>query len=499
MIPLNSCRLEGSERRRKSGARWLKYADKSEHITTTVLLRRKSAAYPPPPAIAPYPIHVDSEEFASVYGASERDLESITHFARTFKFEVVESNIARRTVVLSGTVEQVTRAFATNLGHYEDNNEIYRGREGYIHVPRELADVVKGVFGLDNRKMGGRNGLLESGTLSLICDQGSLHLVDHPTEWRFAPAGWPARLLGLAGGYGLRANVRGLYQELSRLYEGPDDRIYLFGFSRGAFTVRVLAGLLYRCGLPGNAVKTSDGFFDEAYQLYRRRGQEARQIDADDRKVAAFRKKYPHVRDPEVHFLGVWDTVKSYGVIWPRILPYLRHNPAVIIVRHALALNERRSWFNATTWGQLDLDERGAKTRLNENDLPRYKRQDILEVWFRGCHSDIGGGDVEENTARIALRWMLGEAHAAGLRLGPKGDEMLGSKNPRGPVEIHESLRGCWWLTEYFPRFEIVNSGKYPIRKFACSGTGRRNPDGLRRNGKVWLRNQMPASCQSCR
>lgn len=233
-----------------------------------------------------------------------------------------------------------------------------------------------------------------------IPDQTSLEILDGPKEWRFKPAGLPARLFGLVGGYGFKANVREMYQKLSQLYESPDDKIHLFGFSRGAFTVRALAGLLYRCGLPGKNVENFEACFGEAYHLYKPMVQ-------DSKKIAAFRKKYSHVRDCTIHFLGIWDTVKSYGGICPIILPHLRHNPHVKILRHALALNERRSWFNATTWGRLDLDDKGAVLRLAKTELDELKRQDIEEVWFRGCHSDIGGGDVEEVTATIALRWML--------------------------------------------------------------------------------------------
>jgi hypothetical protein len=169
------------------------------------------------------------------------------------------------------------------------------------------------------------------------------------------------------------------------------------------------------------------------------------------------------------------------------MLPHLRHNPSVSIVRHALALNERRSWFNATTWGRLDLDDRGAALRLTKTELDELKKQDIEEVWFRGCHSDIGGGDVEAVTAMIALRWMLREAAAAGVRLNDDGEMILKDDDAPGPVEIHESLRGLWWLSEYLPRWEIDNSGKYPVRKFKWSRTGLRNPDNLTRNGKILL------------
>ncbi|MGH7382257.1 MAG: DUF2235 domain-containing protein [Candidatus Methylomirabilales bacterium] len=324
-----------------------------------------------------------------------------------------------------------------------------------------------------------------------IPDKDSLIILDGPKAWRFAPVGRLASLLGLAIGYGFKANVREMYKILSQLYEGPDDKIYLFGFSRGAFTVRALAGLLYRCGLPGKNVgedeKKFKACFGEAYDLFKPILYEPiREKIAN--KILAFRDKYS-VRDCTItiHFLGVWDTVKSYGGVWPKLLPHLRHNPHVKIMRHALALNERRSWFNATTWGRLDLDDKGAALRLTKTELDELKKQGIEEVWFRGCHSDIGGGDAEANTAKIALRWMLGEAAAARVRLNDDGKMMLKDDDPPGPVEIHESLRGLWWLTEYLPRWEIDNSGKYPVRKFKWRRTGRRNPDDLTRNGKILL------------
>src|SRR5262249_24569442 len=148
------------------------------------------------------------------------------------------------------------------------------------------------------------------------------------------------RLLGLAIGWGIRKNVRRLYQELSELYKGPDDTIYLFGFSRGAFTVRALAGLIYRCGgLPGQDVTNFNRFFRRAYRLYKRRGKKPEQIKRNEEEIAEFRKTF-RMRDCAIHFLGIWDTVKSYGGIWPIMLPALRHNPIVRTVRHALALNE---------------------------------------------------------------------------------------------------------------------------------------------------------------
>lgn len=315
-----------------------------------------------------------------------------------------------------------------------------------------------------------------------IQGEKSLFTLPGPREWQFR-AGIPALALGLLGGYGLKANVREMYYTLSQRC-GPDDDISLFGFSRGAFSVRALAGLLYRCGLPDKNVaydtaKFND-CFEKAWKLYK-------PIQGDETEIASFRRAHGAQSDCEIHFLGLWDTVKSYGGFVPVMLPHLRHNPIVRTVRHALALNERRSWFNATTWGQLDSDKCGAKVRLKAKDLSKYENQDIEEVWFRGCHSDIGGGDAEETTAEVALRWMLSEAHAAGLLLNNKGECVLRMDDPTTPVEIHESLKGIWWLTEILPRWEIDNSGTFPARKFVWGSTGRRSPDRLMRKGKISL------------
>jgi uncharacterized protein (DUF2235 family) len=126
---------------------------------------------------------------------------------------------------------------------------------------------------------------------------------------------------------------------------------------------------------------------------------DAKRREADAEKVRAFQKKFLIHKDLKIYFLGLWDTVKSYGGIRPIVLPHLRHNPCVKIVRHALALDERRAWFDATTWGQLDSDTKGAALRLENTlsvaDMEALKTQDIEKVWFRGCHSDVGGGDAE--------------------------------------------------------------------------------------------------------
>ncbi len=99
-------------------------------------------------------------------------------------------------------------------------------------------------------------------------DKEALRVLPPPLESRFRPKTWLDRGRGLLFGYGLKENVREMYRELSALYEGPDDRVFLFGFSRGAFTVRALAGLLYRCQLPQYGVADFDVRFNRAWELY---------------------------------------------------------------------------------------------------------------------------------------------------------------------------------------------------------------------------------------
>ena len=289
-------------------------------------------------------------------------------------------------------------------------------------------------------------------------------------------SGLPARLRGLAFGYGLKENVKELYLELCNRYR-PGDRVFLFGFSRGAFTVRALAGLLYRCQLPVAEPETFDARFSEAWKLFSLKNE-------DKAATAKFRDTQ---RPCPIHFLGLWDTVKSYGGIRPIALPHLRHNPIVLHVRHAVALDEERPWFKPTTWGRLDMDQRGAMTKLSQQDRKLVDAQDIKEVWFAGCHSDVGGDAADNPSARIALRWMLGEAAQIdnGVLLNPAGIKLLGEQDP-APL-IHQSHSLAWRIVEQIPRLEIDNSGVYPRKKMAWGSSGKRNPCDVQRNQKVYL------------
>jgi Pro-kumamolisin, activation domain len=136
-----------------------------EAIRVTVLVRRRPDGPPMPGAeyfLRPPAerTRLSEEEFAARYGASDEDLAKVTAFAETHSLRVVETNAARRTVILSGTVAQMSRAFGVSLGRYEQTvvrsrgeepqTETYRGRDGAIYIPADLVGIVEGVFGLDN-------------------------------------------------------------------------------------------------------------------------------------------------------------------------------------------------------------------------------------------------------------------------------------------------------------------------------------------------------------
>ena len=262
-----------------------------------------------------------------------------------------------------------------------------------------------------------------------------------------------SKMLGLAFDHGLRENVMQMYRALSQHWRSG-DKVFLIGFSRGAFTVRALAGLIYRCGLVRPEVAADDACFQRtlstAFALYEPH-------EEDTAAVAHFQHEFGAAEACDICFLGLWDTVKSYGGIWPTSLPHLRHNPIVHTVRHALALAEQRSWFVPTSWGGIDGE---SLERMGVKPDDRYRGQDVQEVWFRGCHCDVGGGDAETATAEVPLQWMLCEAMACGLLLDPSADGLLTEQFPAAATEIHESLRCGWLLAEYVPRWELDNSAR---------------------------------------
>ncbi len=249
---------------------------------------------------------------------------------------------------------------------------------------------------------------------------------------------------GLAVGDGLDENVFEAYRYLMNVYE-ENDRVFLFGFSRGAFTVRVLAGMLQGVGLLHAG---SENLLPYCWESYRAipttvdtsPGHDTPEANKIKRGVEHLRRHF--TRPCPVEFLGVWDTVGSVGMYnWNQSFPYTFFNPGVNCVRHAVALDEKRAAFRSNVY--LDKGESHA------NGSPK-----VMNVWFPGVHSDIGGGYAFEDAglAMGAFQWIVAEAKTIGLQINRSSFELLLKECPPDPTAtLHESLTCAWKGIEYLP------------------------------------------------
>ncbi|MGV0814557.1 DUF2235 domain-containing protein [Mycolicibacterium boenickei] len=212
------------------------------------------------------------------------------------------------------------------------------------------------------------------------------------------------RLLGGAFGAGLFRDVCDTYRFVVQNYE-PDDELFFFGFSRGAFTARSTAGLIRNSGV---LRRENADQVDQAFALYRdrKRSSHPRSVEA-----TLFRKMYSH--EPPVRFLGVWDTVGALGIPmsgWRLVNLFNRRyefhdtdlSSTVGEAYQALAIDEKRGPFVPAVWSQSD-------------PPPPPDKQRLEQVWFSGVHCDVGGGYADHRLSDIALCWMLEKARGAEL------------------------------------------------------------------------------------
>jgi|GEM_PF-103535 len=250
-------------------------------------------------------------------------------------------------------------------------------------------------------------------------------------------AAFGSRLLKLfegAFGAGVSEGIIRGYTEIVRQYR-PGDRIYLVGFSRGAFTARCIAGVISRCGL---LRAENIRYAPEVVQLYRIRDKPG--------DALALRHDMMH-RDVRVEFLGVFDTVASLGVPlwgwWFRVFPIWRNipfatDPAAVcrFVYHALAMDERRSQFFPTLF-----------------DPPLAPADTVVQqVWFRGAHGDIGGGYATTGLSDIPLGWMMDAMERHGLVFRQDARQNM---RPDPLARIHDELtrNPSWKLFGSWPRW----------------------------------------------
>jgi uncharacterized protein (DUF2235 family) len=245
---------------------------------------------------------------------------------------------------------------------------------------------------------------------------------------------WMRRAFDGATGTGMSANIREAYRYLIRHY-APGDELYFFGFSRGAFTVRSLAGLIRNSGLL--RVDARDRV-DAAYTLYRSRAPEAH---PRAHEAMQFRRTYAVEEVTPIHFIGVWDTVGALGnpVYLGRALDFFgRRNQfhdtnlssKVRHAYHAVAIDETRRHFAPTLWHQ-------------PAPVPGQR---LEQVWFAGAHSNVGGGYPATGLSDLALAWMIGRARSAGLEVNMPVIRPDSMETPR------DSGRGAYRLLPALPR-----------------------------------------------
>jgi uncharacterized protein (DUF2235 family) len=246
------------------------------------------------------------------------------------------------------------------------------------------------------------------------------------------------KVLGLAIGLGLTKNIEDAYTFLMNCWQ-PGDRLFIFGFSRGAYTARAVAAMLHKvCLLEGRSPNLVP-YASKVFKYERRKA-------VWEGFASAFGQRCP------IHFLGVWDTVSSVGWAWdPMVLPHTTNNPSVATVRHAIAIDERRAFFRQNMWGSAG---------------------NVKQVWFAGDHCDVGGSHPERESglSQIALEWMVEQSTEAGLLVDTNLRDVAipkpGSPKPppatAGEPEapeppdhlgpLHNSLTGVWRAAEFYPK-----------------------------------------------
>lgn len=257
------------------------------------------------------------------------------------------------------------------------------------------------------------------------------------------------RLVGGGLGVGLDRKIARCYEYLCLNYE-PGDHVFIFGFSRGAYTARSLSGLLRKCWI---LRKSEISRVDEAMTRYR-------SGELDDPEAVAFKAQYCYPTEPflqaravdpkqaaaaidsltaHVQYVGVWDTVGALGI--PPTLPYapyvnrryrfhdLKLSRFVVSARHAVSIDERRKSFAPTLWDNIkDLNDNAGAAGAPHDARP------YQQSWFPGRHSGVGGGENDGGLCISAMLWIADGAARAGLGFDQAAiQSFAGKANPRAP------------------------------------------------------------------
>jgi len=246
------------------------------------------------------------------------------------------------------------------------------------------------------------------------------------------------KLVGGAFGTGLFQKIKDGYTKIAHVYESGDS-VFVFGFSRGAFTARSLAGMIAVSGLPTK--NFSNDLVNTAFSAYR---------DKEHRQALLDSLKDDDMDNAKITMIGVWDTVGSlgipaaFGASDPIVYGFLDTSlhPDVLNAYHALAIDEKRGQFPATLWTG-----------------PTAPGQTLEQVWFTGVHSDIGGGEPDDlpGTAAlsdITLGWIMSKASKLGLQFDPA--VLAQYTIPLDPEYALDKLHTSWTIVNGFPKHRPI-------------------------------------------
>ena len=240
------------------------------------------------------------------------------------------------------------------------------------------------------------------------------------------------KIAGGISGVGIDKNIMDCYRFVMHNYDAG-DALFLFGFSRGAYTARSLAGFIRNCGI---LRREHAAQVLAAFRLYRQRSASS---GPNAQRAIRFRRNYAVADITEIEFVGVWDTVGSLGIpvpFWGTLgeREFLFHDtePSKIVqhARHALAIDENRVDFEPTLW----------------SDKPGM---DLQQVWFAGVHSDVGGGYPERGLSDCAGQWMIREAGKSGLRFE---QHLVNAVVPDPEDAQHNERKGIYRARKAFVR-----------------------------------------------
>lgn len=256
--------------------------------------------------------------------------------------------------------------------------------------------------------------------------------------------GW-RKITGNMAGMGISRNIRDCYRFIFENFEA-DDNIYLFGFSRGATTVRSLSGFIHLFGI---LPQSRPELIKRAYSIYRIKDQERRKEKAEE-LISKNRTMWCRIK-----FLGVWDTVAALGLPFKwmdnvvELIPWFKHrfhnlrlSESVENAYHALAIDDERLTFHPTLWDPV---------------VKEY--QNMHQVWFSGMHTDVGGGYREQQLSDIVLQWMVENAQSHGLRIYPRHkveivpdpDGVMHDSRGKFPASLFRRAERSWPATHGMP------------------------------------------------